>query len=209
MLQRERMIANQVSNGLNRALLWVVFAIAAVSAVAIALLGSIPVIQTLTGGGPPLELVMAQFIQPGGHSGLIGTQSYDSASIVFANLSQNVLALATAASLAQILTQAALAALAALVAWRLLHPRPFRRSLSTLTTIGGAVVLLGGILAQGLGAFTHALAVTELNGSPVRGFWPFAGTFDPSFMAVGVVLVLVGLAFRHGEHLQHDTEGLI
>ncbi|MGA7206472.1 MAG: hypothetical protein WBX27_17805 [Specibacter sp.] len=209
MLQHQEIAGSRISTGIRRALLWAVFVLAAVATAAIAVLGSIPVIQTLTGGGLPLELVVAQVIQPGGNSGMIATQSYDSASIVLANFSQKVMALATAAALAQILTQAALAALAALVVWRLLHPRPFRRSLSAVTTLGGAVVLLGGVLAQGLGAFTHGVAVAELNGSPVRGFWPFAGSFDPSFLAVGVVLILVGLAFRHGEHLQHDTEGLI
>ena len=42
-----------------------------------------------------------------------------------------------------------------------------------------------------------------------RGLWPLAGRFDLTFLGVGLVLLLVGLAFEYGERLQRDTEGLV
>lgn len=192
-------------DGFARVVLWVTFAFAIAAMAAILVLSSIPVIGTLLTGTPPLQLITGFFLQPGS----FGTQGYDSAVLVMGNMSSLVVTLASAASLAQILTQAALAALVALLAWRLLHSSPFRRSLSTVTVAGGIVLLTGGMVAQALGVITNGVAVAEANRGIFPGVWPLAGKFDPTFIGIGAVLILAGIAFRYGTRLQRDTDGLV
>ena len=67
----------------------------------------------------------------------------------------------------------------------------------------------GGFISQGSGSLATAMAASELNGAGRDGIWPVAGSIDFTFVAFGVVLMLVGLAFEYGERLQRDTEGLV
>jgi hypothetical protein len=57
-------------------------------------------------------------------------------------------------------------------------------------------------------ALAGGLAASEINGHD-HGYWPLAGTFDPTLVVFGVVLLLVGLAFEYGARLQKETEGLV
>jgi hypothetical protein len=69
--------------------------------------------------------------------------------------------------------------------------------------------LTDGSISQGFGSFTTAMAPSELTGASRDGFWPVAGSNISAYVAFGVVLMLVGLAFEYGERLQRDTEGLV
>jgi len=41
------------------------------------------------------------------------------------------------------------------------------------------------------------------------GFWPIQAAVDGGPIWIGVVMMLIGLAFEYGERLQRDTAGLV
>ena len=194
-----------------RGMLWAFLAGAVVIAVAILILGTQVTIHTLSSGRVPLNLVALHPLAPATDAGTarIVSGAYETASVTVSQLSPGTVALAITSSIANMLTQAAIALLVALLAWRVLRGRMFRRSLSYAAIIAGGILLVGGMLAQGAGSLATGIAASELNGGSGRGLWPLAGRFDLTFLGVGVVLLLVGLAFEYGERLQRDTEGLV
>lgn len=202
---------HRITVRLVRALLWVFFAGSVVAAAASLVVGSIAATSTLVSGQVPLSLVAEHALPPGTAAGTakIVSGSYETASLVVSHLSGGAVALATTSSIANTLTQVTFALLVAILAWRLLHGQPFRRSLSLTVTLGGGILLLGGMLAQGAGGLATGIAALELNGAARHGLWPLAGRFDPTVLGVGVALMLIGLAFEYGERMQRDTEGLV
>lgn len=119
----------------------------------------------------------------------------------------------------------------ALLCQRLLTGTAFSPALTRAVTVTGLAVTVGGILWQvcfavgGSIASAQALTVTgwasdhPLGSDPLEtDFDPFAtGLPEPTVMAqldfwpllLGLALAAVGLAFRRGERLQRDTEGLV
>ncbi|MGN6127499.1 MAG: hypothetical protein ACTHON_13100, partial [Humibacter sp.] len=75
----------------------------------------------------------------------------------------------------------------------------------------GIVILSGGVIAQAFVLLTNGVAVVQAYdyGTNSRGAWPLAGRFDLSFIGIGILLILIGMAFRVGAALQRDTEGLV
>jgi hypothetical protein len=192
-------------SSLGPAALWATVVLGSAGAVAIVAICVTQTVVAVSHGQAPTALVAAQQITPG----TMVTSGYDTATLVFSHLSTAVIWLTCAAVIAQALTQAALAALIALLAWRLLHGRPFRPSLVRYTATGGVVLLTGGVLAQGLGLLANGVAFTQINELPPTGAWPFFGKFDLSFIGIGVLLIRIAAAFRIGERMQHDTEGVV
>lgn len=194
-----------------RAFLWSLFGIALIVALATLIDGTLTVVKQLAIGQTPLTLVAIHTLPPGTDVGSarIVQGDYESASVVLSHLSPFAVALATISLIAGILTIVTLAILVALLAWRLLHHTIFRRSLAIITYLGGFVLAVGGMVSQSAGAIAGSQAALELNGAGRHGFWPLAGRLDPTMLGVGVVLLLVGLAFEYGERLQRDTEGLV
>lgn len=207
----EHASSHRVTAGLVRGIIWVFFATAALVGIANLVFGTIAVVNTLVSGQVPLNLVSDHPLPPNADAGdaKVVSGNYEIASVVLSHLSSGTVALATVSSIAGILTSVALSVLVALLSWQLLHRPLFRRSLSLAATFGGSILLVGGMLAQGAGSLATGTAALELNGSDPQGIWPLAGRFDPTFIGVGVVLMLVGLAFEYGEKLQRETEGLI
>lgn len=186
--------------------LWIVFVVAAGAGTAILILTTVRVIIAAAHGQPPVTLIGLQQIAPPSGS----TSSFTSITIVFGHVSALVVWLASSAVIIQALTQTVLAALIALLAWRLLHNQPFRRSLYTYTTVGGLILITGGLLSQILFLITNGVAVLQAyNDSTQPGAWPLTGRFDPSFIGIGILLLLIGAAFKIGAALQRDTEGLV
>lgn len=190
----------------RRAMLWIVFLLAAAAAAAIMVMTIVKVIVAAMQGQPPLDLIALQQIAPGAGS----TSSYTSVTMVFGDVSALVVWLACLAVIFQALTQAALAGLIALLAWRLMHGRPFRDSLYRYTVIGGVALLIGGVSSQLLVLLTNGIAVAQAyDDGAAPGAWPLAGRFDLSFVGIGLLLLLIGAAFRVGAALQRDTDGLV
>lgn len=134
--------------------------------------------------------------------------SFDRAVVVLENLSTVTIVLSTFSSITSVLVGVALAFSLAVIAWRVLHPDPFRRSLSYTVALAGGAVLVGSMLSGGMQVFASFMAATELNGGE-PGFWPIMAGFDPGPIALGFALLLVGLAFEIGEKLQRDAAGLV
>jgi len=190
----------------RRATLWIVFLLAGAAAVGIIVITIIRVVVAAMQRQPPLDLIGLQQIAPGAGS----TSSYTSVTMVFGDVSALVVWLACLAVVFQALTQAALSGLIALLAWRLVHGRPFRDSLYRYTVIGGLVLLIGGVFTQLLVLLTNGIAVAQAyDDGAAPGAWPLAGRFDLSFVGIGVLLLLIGAAFRVGAALQRDTDGLV
>ncbi len=191
--------------------LWLFFGVAVIVGAVRLVTGAIDIIHSLASGQTQLTLVAEHALPAAANGGTatIISGGYESAVVTVTRASAGVVAISTISSIAGLLTQVTLAGVIALLAWRILRGSPFRRSVGLAVTVGGGILLIGGLLSQGARALGGGLAATELNSSGRFGFWPLAGRFDPTLMVIGVVLLLVGLAFQYGERLQSDTDGLV
>ena len=196
----------------GRIVVWAFFVFACVAGLFTLVFGLTGAITSLATGSTPLTLALDHSLPAAadrGSAAIVGG-GYDSASILVSDLDAGTVVLATVARIAGILTQAAIAASVAVLAWRLLRGRTFRRSLSLTITFMGALLVIGGLVSGGVGVLASWMAADQLNGNSTGGgFWPMVGTVDGTPLGIGVCLLLVGLAFEYGERLQHDTEGLV
>lgn len=135
--------------------------------------------------------------------------TFSSATVAVGGLSLPVQVLAVADTALGALMVAMVAACGSLLAWRLLRGRPFRKNLSLTIVWAGALLLIGGIVQQGVRLFGALLAAHELNGDSSDPFWPAAAPLDLSAVGIGLVLLLVALVLEIGERLQHETDGLV
>jgi hypothetical protein len=212
MSQTDQLAGRGAIVALSRGVLWVFFVLALAAGLFSLVFGAVGTIASLADGTTPLSLALDQPLPAAADRGSasIVSGSYDSASVVVGGLDSGTVVLAMVARIAGILTQAAIAASVALIAWRLLRGRAFRRSLSLTVTFSGAILLVGGLLSGGVGMLADWMAADQLNGGVSRGgFWPLIGTVDGTPLGIGVCLLLVGLAFEYGERLQRETEGLV
>lgn len=198
---------------LSRGVVWVIFGVAAVVFVGTLALSIWGVITNLSSDTIGISLTTTQPLPPEADQGpaVLLSGNFDSAAVVVAGLEPGTFAVALIAKIAHALTQLAIAAAVALLCWSLVKARPFRRSLSITVTAAGAVVLIGGLLAAGLGVLGSWMAAEQLNdpAAGLDGFWPIMASADPTFIAIGFALLLAGLAFEYGDTLQRDTEGLV
>ena len=198
---------------LSRGIVWAIFGIAALVLGGTLVLSIWGVVESLSSGTIAITLSTAQSLPAEadlGPAALLSGQ-FDSASVVVGGLDAGTFAIALISKIALALTQLAIAASVALLSWSLVKARPFRRSLSVTVTLSGAIVLIGGILAAGLGVLSSWMVADQLNDpdAGLDGFWPILAGVDPTFIAIGVALLLAGLAFEYGDKLQRDTEGLV
>ncbi|MEO7720435.1 MAG: hypothetical protein ABIS08_00805 [Pseudolysinimonas sp.] len=104
-----------------------------------------------------------------------------------------------------LLTEIALGILAVRMLRRLRTGHPFDRS-AWREVVASSVVVLGvGVASQLLAWWSRVAIIDEAGGDRFsRSF-----VFDPLTVTVALVLVIVAVAFRFGERLQRDTEGLV
>jgi hypothetical protein len=106
--------------------------------------------------------------------------------------------------------QATIAVLIALFTRQMLRGAPFASRLSRAFVTAGAVIGLGALISQILTLAGHSGVRAELSQE-----WQTLlatapnDTIDPIPVLLGLALVALGIAFRAGERLQRDTEGLI
>ena len=198
---------------LSRAIVWAIFGIAVLVLGGTLALSIWGIVESLGSGTVALTLSTAQSLPAEADQGSAALLrgEFDSASVVVGGLDAGAFAIALVSKIALALTQLAIAASVALLSWSLVKARPFRRSLSVTVTLSGAIVLIGGILAAGLGVLASWMVADQLNDpdAGLDGFWPILAGVDPTFIAIGVALLLAGLAFEYGNKLQRDTEGLV
>lgn len=198
---------------LGRGIVWVIFGIATLVFVGTLALSAWGVANSIGSGTIGLTLSTIQPLPAGADQGPAALLSgeFDTATVVVGGLDAGTFAIALISKVALALTQLAIAASVALLCWSLVKARPFRHSLSVTVTLSGAIVLVGGLLAAGLGVLTSWMVADQLNSPDAapEGFWPILAGVDPTFIAIGVALMLTGLAFEYGNKLQRDTEGLV
>jgi hypothetical protein len=184
----------------------------------ILVLSAFVTVATIVGGlvglaaGTTVVTLVADKPLPPGVSGAtvhIVHGGYDTATVTLSHASAAIATLSVLSSVGQILAHAALAGAVGLVAWRVLRPGLFRRSLSVQFTVMGVLVFAGGLLWQFCAMVASGLAAVALNAPRQHGFWPLAGRLDPTYVIVGFAFVVVGLIFEYGGRLQKETEGLV
>jgi hypothetical protein len=194
----------------SRVVLWIFLVCSILVGIATVVVSTVAISSGLASGHIPLTLV-AEKPLPAIATNCAGCTlagDFSTADVTVTGLSGTVVGFAVAAAIATSLTEVALAAIVALLAWRLLRRGFFRRSLANSVSAAGVVLTIGGIVSQAGVALAGGLAASEINGGG-RGYWPLAGNFDPTLVVFGVVLLLVGLAFEYGARLQKATEGLV
>jgi hypothetical protein len=192
---------------LARVIIWVLFVVAILVGFACLIGGGITIAQQLASGYTQLTLVADKPLPSNLHPAALYyiNGEYATATMQARGLSAGVVALVTIGASATVPVQVALGGLVALLAWRLLRGDLFRRSIARAVSVSGLILAVGGIVSQ-TGIALASGRAAELNGGG-RGFWPPAGSFDPTLPVVGVVLLLVGLAFEYGTRLQNETDG--
>lgn len=195
---------------LARISLWLFLIVAGVVGVITLVEGTLSLIASLTSGHIDLTLVADKHIPHGTDPGSahIVSGSFASADLVLSNVSTHAMVFFIVATVAGTLTPVALCACIVLLAWRILRQRMFRRSFATTISTMGVIVTIGGLISQLALAIAAGTVATDLDGG-VDGYWPIAGHFDPTFFAVGIVILLVGAAFEYGGRLQTETDGLV
>lgn len=95
------------------------------------------------------------------------------------------------------------------LAWSFLRGRFFVTATARAFDVIGWTLVIGGLAAVGLENMARngvLAASVGAGGEPLHplDFWAFAPVW-----AVGVVMGMLGMAFRRGMRLQHETEGLV
>jgi hypothetical protein len=142
--------------------------------------------------------------EPGGSIQLIeGT--FRTADITVAGVTAGVRALLASSILLDALTHLAVVFGVIMLCVALVRGRPFMPAM-VRTLIGIALALvIGGMLGSGLLGFANMEIAHALN----RPDFPMVAELDFTTAFFGIVLALVVSAFKIGERLQRDTDGLI
>lgn len=201
---------SRVLVGFTRFLLWLFFTFAIAIGVATAVGNTVEIATSLSSGHLPLTLVADKAL-PTAATQCVGchlTGTFANADVTVSGLSGQVITFVLIAAISNALTELALCVLVAVLTWRLLRRGFFRKAVANTVSAGGGVLIIGGMLSQSGVAIAGGMAASQINGDG-HGYWPLAGTFDPTIMVFGFVLLLVGLAFEYGARLQKDAEGLV
>lgn len=197
----------------TRGIVWLVLAASILAMLGILAFGAASIVGGVIDGSITTRLDTAQPLPTSADSGTatLVDGTFDGAFVTVTDVSTATMVVDTIASVAGLLTQLAVAGALALLCWSLLNTKPFRRRLSLTVTLAGGTVLIGGIISAGLAVFSSWLIAEQLNAASdgLDGFWPISASVDPTFIALGLGLMLVGLAFGHAENLQRDTAGLV
>jgi hypothetical protein len=119
--------------------------------------------------------------------------------------SAGTVAIFVLATVVGLLAQLALAVFAVRLLERLRAGHPFARSAWRDVAATSAALLLLGVVSQLLAWWSRVAVITDAGG----GTFSTAFVFEPLTVTIGLALALVAVAFRFGERLQRDTEGLV
>lgn len=146
-----------------------------------------------------------QFQDDGDGGGMHISGLGGSVSAIVTGASPGTTALYIATTLVGLMTQFALGALALRMLSRFRAGRPFDRSAWRDVAASSIAVLGVGVASQLLAWWSRVAVIGESGGSRFStGF-----VFEPLTVTVALALALVAVAFRFGERLQRDTEGLV
>lgn len=134
--------------------------------------------------------------------------SYGTADVAIRAVPGGLLALGAAAIIAGIAARIAVGAVFVLVCLRVLRSAPFSGGFALGVTVLGGSVMIGGLLESGLTGLRD-LMLGELLTERTSTTWPTVARFDPSLIAIGLGVMLVGLLLDHAWRLQHASDGLV
>jgi hypothetical protein len=140
---------------------------------------------------------------PGGATAT-GTDAVDNVAIP--GLDPAPIIVHTAALVVIALAHLVLAATAYVLARGLLRGVPFTRRMSRQLFASAAALLLIAIVGQLLTWWGSALAIAS---TPNLGYLSPLPPIDPLMITITIALILIAGAFRYGERLQRETEGLV
>jgi hypothetical protein len=195
---------------INTVVLWIILIVTALGTLATLGMGIGSVVSLLVSKSASLTLLVDKKLPAealgGGHTVAHGT--YHDADVQ-ANLHPDAVGFLTTADISATLVQAALFGIVALLAWRLLRGRAFRRSLANAISFAGSVVIVGELVTVEASGIAAGLTASALNHAAGVQFWPLEFTLDFSNVGIGFLLLVIGLAFEYGARLQKETEGLV
>ena len=197
----------------SRIIVWVILVVAALAGLATLVFGTVSVVASAVSGRVPILLATERPLPPGADEGTatLVAGNWETATVMVENLDTVTVVLAVAGGILGVLTRVAVAGAIATLCWSLLRAAPFRKGLSLTIASAGGIVLIGGVTTMGVTVFAAWMTAEQLNAPDVGldGFWPIMAVTDPTFVAVGIALLLAGLVFEYGERLQRDTAGLV
>ncbi|HMH58711.1 MAG TPA: hypothetical protein VK537_05980 [Galbitalea sp.] len=120
-------------------------------------------------------------------------------------VSTSTIAIFAAATIVRLLIQLVLGVLALMLLGRLRSGRPFAKAAWRLVAALSVVVLAFAIISQLLAWWSRLAIIRDAGGDT----FSTAFVFDPLTVTIGLTLALVALAFRFGEQLERDAEGLV
>lgn len=139
---------------------------------------------------------------------VIGGQ-FDTATVAAAGLGTSARLLIAAAALVGMLATVLVALAIAYLCRRLRRGDPFIPTLSRAIFVAALTLMIGGVIGQGLTVAGAWLACDELNAARHSHEFVPGGPIDFAPIIAGIVLGVIAAAFRIGERLQRDTEGLV
>ncbi len=197
-----------VSKRMERGILGLFVTAAAVVAF-LFVLPAIRQIGSILAGETPVDLLTRVDIPHTSASSpnIVGA-TFDTAWVIASGLSDGAQWLIAAGIGFGALTAAATAGAVAYFILLLMWKRPFHRSLVAATQLAGGALLIGGMLAAGLGGLARMMAASELN--PIAEDAFIVGfRFDPAVLLAGLAVLTLSVVFQRGLSLQRDTEGLV
>jgi hypothetical protein len=205
------LVGSPLTRRLNAASLWLILAVTIAGALITLVFGIFAIAHDLATRSATLNLVADKPLPAlalGGEPPLASGE-YDVAMVHITHLDNEVLTLNATSEIASTVMQVSLWALVAYLAWRLLHRRALRKSVSVVVGIAGGILVIAGTVQSAVNAITPALAAKVLDAAGNNHFWPLAGRFDASLIGTGFVLLIIAYVFEYGAKLQKDTEGLV
>jgi hypothetical protein len=153
---------------------------------------------------------VATWPAPGGSgSAAVTSGAFTSAHVSVSGLSIGVRALLASGQFVATLTAVLIALAVSYLCQRLRNGDPFVPTLTKVMYWAAWVLMIGGLTGPILTGIGDFYAAAEIAPNPAES--PFVPTFALSFTApiCGLVLGVIAAAFRVGERMQRDTEGLV
>jgi hypothetical protein len=195
---------------LAHALLLIFSAVTIAYALGVVVFGVIDLITQLAGGSIRMTMYWSadqyRFTDTGdGRSGVEISGGIGPAETAISGITGGTVAIHIAATVVGLLAQLSVGIVAIRLLGRLRAGRPFDRSAWREIALASAVVLSLGIAYQLLTWWARAAVVADSGG----GTFSTAFVFDPLTVTIGLALAIVAVAFRSGERLQRETDGLV
>ena len=208
------MLNTKPASSTDRVVLWIVFALTAATTAVAVVFGVISAIVVFVERSYSASLVVGSIekLPPQAMDGNVEvTGRYDTALVEVSGLQDDTSLLVLVSALVWVLIWGIVFGSVAYLAWQLIKGKPFAAPLTAAIMKAGSALAAGSVSAQLLSGLAQWHVIGEMTGNVVDGpwFWALEIPIDFAPIGAGILLLLVGLAFRHGERLQRDTEGLV